>query len=105
MDLKYISGGKWVPMTGNLPNCGNVPMVSHQRLNSISIWGGMTDTEFLLLFLMAEALKIHLVFYESKKEEKYFTFYSSHVTPLRKYDPINVVNFLNKSKRPSLSAI
>ena len=82
-------------MFGNLPFCGNIPIVKGHRINILSKnWSSREDIEFLALILLAQVMKTNFTIYEAEAEIKLsvIDLNNSHLKPLRKHSGLPLVS-------------
>ena len=90
--MSSISGGKWVPMLGNIPDCTQVPIVRNQNINILADWRRKKQIQFLAMALLAESLNVKFTLYDLNSKALIVTFHHSYILPLTKHPPIYIVS-------------
>ena len=95
--MNYIKypGGKWIPMFGNIPFCGPIPIVKGQNINFLARkWDEKEHVEFLAIILLTQVMHSKFRLYEAKTEaeSKVINLNATHITPLRKHPFFNLVS-------------
>ena len=91
--MSTIIGVKWIVMDSDIPHCKEVSVYRNQTVNFLSKWLKKSDSELLIIHLLADFLGINLVAFDTLFEVEIATYNTSYIKQLRKYQPIKTVSY------------